>query len=92
MPSIFSILSSELKGSTWTISFACFTCWMFICMSEMAQERRADSVGLPEISGQTEVGDTLTCIWFSVRVPVLSVQMVVAEPIVSQADNLRTRE
>lgn len=28
--------------------------------------------------------------WFKVKVPVLSLQIVVAEPIVSQADSLRT--
>jgi hypothetical protein len=28
--------------------------------------------------------------WFKVKVPVLSLQIVVAEPMVSQADNLRT--
>ena len=32
-----------------------------------------------------------TCIWFWVRVPVLSVQITVVAPIVSQACILRTR-
>lgn len=29
--------------------------------------------------------------WFKVKVPVLSLQIVVAEPMVSQADSLRTK-
>jgi hypothetical protein len=37
-------------------------------------------------------GDSTTSIWFFVRVPVLSVQIVVAEPMVSQAIRRRTRQ
>ena len=37
-------------------------------------------------------GDSTTSIWFLVSVPVLSVQMVVAEPMVSQAIRRRTRQ
>ncbi len=36
--------------------------------------------------------DEATSIWFRVSVPVLSVQMVVADPMVSQAISRRTRQ
>ena len=41
--------------------------------------------------GLMSIEHSFTCIWFCVSVPVLSVQMTVVAPIVSQACILRTR-
>ena len=57
--------------------------------------RSRDAVELTAMPSNTRglmsIEHSFTCIWFCVSVPVLSVQMTVVAPIVSQACILRTR-
>ncbi|KAK6937576.1 hypothetical protein RJ641_031084 [Dillenia turbinata] len=63
----------------------CLTSSASICKSRTAQDRIAFSVGLPLDSG-TDPAMGLETLPVVVSVPVLSVQMTVAEPIVSHAE------
>jgi len=47
--------------------------------------------GSPGCTSGYSIDEAATSIWFIVKVPVLSVQTVVTEPIVSQAIRRRTR-
>ncbi|WRX22880.1 hypothetical protein QQP08_015367 [Theobroma cacao] len=98
--------TSPNQASTWISSQLCFGSSIFKPKSITAQEMPVVFKPTPSLSNWrmlaaiSELGElsidslpsknSITFISFNVRVPVLSVQIMVAEPMVSQAESFRT--